>query len=112
MARSKPVTEPRAGNPGFLSRLRQRKQPTTMGKVTREEKTNPLTGTHTETVKRKTKPGGYGDKHKPAPGGVQRRKPGIGDKVGGAMKKIEGGLENKPGKKVSSGVYYWRLEVY
>lgn len=113
MARTK--AEPRAGNPGFLSRLRQRKQPTsTHNVVSHEHSVNPITGTHTETHKTKTHPrgpaaGGHGGKgplakkHKgtTAAGGVPRRKPTPADKLSGALLKVEGSLERKPGKKVS-----------
>lgn len=116
MARSRPVAivehrEPRKGNEGFLSRLRKRKEPApTMAKVEHSHSTNPITGTHTETTKKKTHPrglesGGHGGrgpmaKERPPVSKVQRRKPGIGDKLSGAMKKMEGTVEGKPGKKV------------
>lgn len=102
--------------PGILSRLRARpaKQPAPeRAKVTQSTSTNPITGTHTTTTKRKTHPQGYGHhghggrgpmaSNKPSvpPTHRQRRKPGIGDKLSGAMMKAKGEVTRKPGVKVS-----------
>ena len=102
--------------PGIMDRLRARPATHTTAtphgrtKVTHEESTNPITGTHTSTTKRKTNPKGHGHQghggghalvaEKPTASHRQRRKPGIGDKLSGAMMQAKGEATGKPGLKV------------
>ena len=102
-----------ASKPGILSRLRSRpaRQPASeRAKISHEVSRNPITGTRTETTKKKTHPRGYGHHghggrgplaaEQPTTSHRQRRKPGIGDKLSGAMLKAKGEATGKPGVKV------------
>lgn len=89
--------------PGLMDRLRGRPAAKPVGtheKVTTKHSTNPITGTRKETVERKTH-GGHGHAVGHAPATHQRRKPGLGDKMSGAMLKAKGEATGKPGVAVS-----------
>jgi hypothetical protein len=115
MPRVKQTTHP-ARRPGIMDRLRRRPA-RTEAKVTTKHSTNPITGTHKTTRTTETHPQGLGHHghggrgpmasnrrthhtHAAAPVHHQRRKPSMGDKVSGAMMKLQGSLTRKPGKKV------------
>jgi hypothetical protein len=115
MPRVKQTTHP-ARRPGIMDRLRRRPA-RTEAKVTTKHSTNPITGTHKTTRTTETHPQGLGHHghggrgpmasnrrthhtHTAAPVHHQRRKPSMGDKVSGAMMKLQGSLTRKPGKKV------------
>jgi hypothetical protein len=114
MARTAHTT---ARKPGIMERLRRRPARQD-AEVTTKQSKNPITGTHTTTKTTKTHPNGIGhhghggrgpmasNRHThhtttATPVHHQRRKPSMGDKVAGAMKKLEGSLTRKPGKKVN-----------
>ena len=117
MARTRPTYERK---PGIMDRLRKRPAPRQPAEVTTKHSKNPITGTHTTTKTTKTHPRGVGHHghggrgpmastththHTTAAAPVQhhRRKPGISDKVSGAIMKMKGSLTRKPGSSWRNG---------
>ena len=128
MARAR-RTAPPPRDAGIMSRLRarpapRRAPPPPAAKIEQSHHKNPITGTHTTTTKRTTHPRGYGHhghggrgpmaSEQPAAAARthrQRRKPGIGDKLSGAMMKLKGSVTRKPGVKVGRRLCGFELAI-
>lgn len=118
MARSRPATTT-ARKPGIMDRLRRRPAapPARDAEVTTKHSTNPVTGTRKTTRTTKTHPKGVGHHGHGGRGPMasnatthhtttaephhHRRKPTIGEKISGAIMKLKGDVERKPGKKAA-----------
>jgi len=102
MARNTRTTH--TGKPSMLDRLRNRKATST---TTTKRSKNPITGSTTTTQTTTTNGHGHGHGHTHAGTAAQqpvhhhKRKPSMGDKISGAMMKLEGSLTRKPGKKAA-----------
>ncbi|EXJ95511.1 hypothetical protein A1O1_00633 [Capronia coronata CBS 617.96] len=67
----------------------------------RKRKTTTAAGTKKPTAKPKTTAGGGVGKKRAGPATKHKRKPTITDKIEGAVERVIGTIENKPGKKAA-----------